>query len=47
MDRLDAKIENAQDKMIARIDRVVDKLTDIHLMLGRHDARLDTLEGKG
>ncbi len=29
-----------------RIGRVADKLTGIHLMLGRHDARLGTLEGK-
>ena len=46
MDRLDTKIDSSKSEMIARIDRVADKLTDIHLMLGRHDARLDTLEGK-
>ncbi len=38
------RVDTVQRDLIARVDRVADTLHDIHLMLGRHDARLDALE---
>ncbi len=42
LDRMDARFDHVE----GRIDRVGDTLHEIHLMLGRHDARLDSLEKK-
>ncbi len=41
---LSGRIDSAKSELIARIDRVADRLHEIQLTLGRHDARLDALE---
>ncbi len=46
IDRLDVKLDSMKSEVIVRIDRVADRLHEIQLTLGRHDARLDALEGK-
>ncbi len=46
MDRFEAKVDKRFDHLEGRMDRLSDGLHEIHLMLGRHDARLDNLEKK-
>ena len=46
LDGIDARLDHLKVRLEGRIDRVADTLHEIHLMLGRHDARLDSLEKK-
>ncbi len=38
------QVDKRFDRLEARVDRMDTTLHEIHLMLGRHDARLDALE---
>jgi len=46
MDRMDAKIDRMQSELSGRIDRIQGDLAQFFRELGRHDAKIESIEKK-